>query len=129
MNRPVVKKILIIDDEKEFCFFIKKNLEKSRNFKVYTCWNSQVGIELIKELRPDIILLDIVMPRVSGQEIVAYLKKEDACKHIPVIYLTALVTPKETHSIKCFSGDVRVVAKPAPMSVLLPIIDQTIRQN
>jgi CheY-like chemotaxis protein len=129
MKKTVVKRILVIDDEKEFCFFLKKNLEKRRNFKVYTCWNSQIGVELIKELQPDVILLDIVMPKVNGQEIVAHLKKEEGCKDIPIIYITALVTPKETHKLKYFTGDIRVVAKPAPMNVLLPIIDKTIQQN
>ena len=95
IGRHDLKKILLIDDEKDFCFFIKGNLEKEKEFDVITSTESKEAIKLAKKIKPDLILLDIVMPSLSGNEVAEGLAKEPQTKDIPVIFLTAVVTQEE----------------------------------
>lgn len=83
------KKILIIDDEKDFCRAVKMNLELTGNFEVNAALNGKMGIKLAKKLKPDLILLDIVMPGIDGFEVLKRLKEDNNTIAIPVVMLTA----------------------------------------
>jgi len=61
------KKILLVDDEEDFCFFVKLNLERTGKYQVFTATNGMEGIRLAKQLKPDLIFLDIVMPKMGGR--------------------------------------------------------------
>ncbi|HDH00774.1 MAG TPA: response regulator, partial [Nitrospirae bacterium] len=89
------KRILLIDDEKDFCFFMGRNLEQTGEFEVMTASQGREGINLAREKNPDLILLDINMPQMSGPEIAEILFHDQRTKHIPVIFLTAVVTREE----------------------------------
>lgn len=83
------KKILIIDDEEDFCYFVKKNLEAISNFEIITATRGKKGIQLARKKKPDLILLDIMMPGIDGLEVLKRLKKSEKTQNIPVIMLTA----------------------------------------
>ncbi|MCF8108790.1 MAG: response regulator [Desulfohalobiaceae bacterium] len=89
-------RILLIDDEEDFCFFVKGNLEAGGQFKVLTVNNGSEGLESAKRIRPDLILLDMVMPDMSGDEVALELARDSELKDTPVIFLTAIVTRDET---------------------------------
>ena len=89
------KKILLIDDEKNFCFFVKKNLEITGEFEVITSDCGDEGIDLAREKKPDLILLDIVMPKMMGEDVAAVLIKDPKTKNIPLVFLTAQITKDE----------------------------------
>ena len=82
-------KILIIDDEKDFCYFVKTNMELSGKFKVFISTSSWRGILTALWHKPDLILLDIMMPRTDGFEVLKRLKRYDQLMNIPVVMLTA----------------------------------------
>lgn len=124
-----MRKILIIDDEKDFCYFMKKNLETADNFKVAVCCNPKEGIKYVRELRPDIILLDILMPEVSGQQIAAELKNSRDTQNIPVIFLTALITPDESQMAEHYTSGIHVMAKPVQMTALTHMINELVNHN
>jgi DNA-binding response OmpR family regulator len=84
------KKILLIDDEKNFCFFAKKNLEATGEFVVLCANDPLEGIRFAKRESPDLILLDINMPRKDGFEVLEAIKKNEKTLSIPVIMLTAV---------------------------------------
>ena len=84
------KKILLIDDEKDFCFFVKNNLELTGEFKVVYATNPDKGIRLARQDPPDLILLDILMPRKDGFKVLDMLKKNSKTLSIPIIMLTAV---------------------------------------
>ena len=69
------KNILIIDDEKDFCYFVKKNLELFAGYNVVTATSGTKGIRAAWKEKPDIILLDIMMPGIEGFEVLEKLKK------------------------------------------------------
>jgi DNA-binding response OmpR family regulator len=83
-------RILLIDDEESFCFFVKKNLERNGEFSVIYTTNPDKGIKIAQKNRPDLILLDILMPRKDGFKVLEILKKNFKTLSIPVIMLTAL---------------------------------------
>lgn len=84
------KRILLIDDEKDFCFFVKNNLEQTKKFKVDYATDPEKGLRRAKRRFPDLILLDILMPKKDGFKILEELKKNEKTISIPVIMLTAL---------------------------------------
>lgn len=95
MTEPV--KLLIIDDEADFCYFVRKNLMQSGMFDVVTATSGKHGIELANSEKPDIILLDLLMPGMSGDEVAAVLKRQAATANIPILYLTALATDEDVN--------------------------------
>jgi CheY-like chemotaxis protein len=88
-------KVLLIDDEQDFCELLKANLEMSGEFEVVTANNGNLGIMLAQTESPDIILLDIIMPGIDGATVSNKLKENPATRGIPIIFLTALITPSE----------------------------------
>jgi CheY-like chemotaxis protein len=95
MTEPV--KVLIIDDEVDFCYFVKKNLMRDGLFDVVIATNGKHGIELANNEKPDIILLDMLMPGMPGDEVAAVLKRHAATATIPILYLTALATDEDVN--------------------------------
>ena len=83
------KKILIIDDEKDFAFFVKANLQLISTYDVFIATRGKKGIKTALKEMPDLILLDIMMPGMDGFEALKRLKNDERTYHIPVIMLTA----------------------------------------
>ncbi len=81
-------KIMIVEDEESIVTLVKYNLEKE-GYKVFFNSNGEKAIEDIKVNNPDLILLDWMLPNLSGIEICKILKTEKKYKHIPIIMLTA----------------------------------------
>ena len=86
------KKILIIDDEKDFTQMVKLNLEKSGRFEVFIENKSPHELAEAKRFTPDVILLDILMPEMDGFKVLELLKKDYNTISIPVVMLTAVMT-------------------------------------
>lgn len=83
------KKILIINDNESIREIIQFYLEM-KNYEVYQAINGQEGIDKAKTLVPDLILLDVMMPGISGFEVCTALKKDSKTQEIPVIFLSSL---------------------------------------
>jgi CheY-like chemotaxis protein len=88
-------KVLVVDDEVDFCYFVQKNLMHEEMFDVITATNGKDGIELAASELPDIILLDLVMPDMPGEDVAAALKENPATANIPILYITALATKND----------------------------------
>lgn len=89
-----MKRILIIDDESNFCEMLKIRLE-SHDYNVLIAHDGKEGIKKAKAENPDIILMDIMMPNLSGGDAVRILKDDWSTNLIPVIFLTAAVSKEE----------------------------------
>ena len=83
------KKILIVDDTKDVLQVISRRL-KSWGYEVLTAHSGEEGLRLVEEQEPDLILLDIMMPKMKGREVCAQLKANPRTARIPIIFLTAL---------------------------------------
>jgi len=93
------KKILLIDDEKDFCFFVKQNLEATGEFAVLCANDPLEGIKFARRESPDLILLDIHMPRKDGFGVLEAIKENSKTLSIPVVMLTAV--EGDDAKIKC----------------------------
>jgi CheY-like chemotaxis protein len=85
-------KVLVIDDEVDFCYFVQKNLMRDGLFDVLVATNGNDGIELAKNEEPDIILLDLFMPDMPGEDVADALKENTATADIPILFVTALAS-------------------------------------
>lgn len=84
------KKILVVDDDITLLEMYKERLELA-GYEVDTATNGEEGIKKAQEGKPNLILLDIMMPRVNGFDVMDSLKKHQATVKVPVLMLTALV--------------------------------------
>ncbi len=117
------RKILLIDDEKDFCFFVKNNLELTNEFTVTYATDPTKGIEIAKKEHTDLVLLDIHMPQMEGSDVAVVLKSDPKTRNIPIIFLTAVVTQEETgrEGIREIGGQ-NFIAKPVDTETLASCI-------
>ena len=98
-------KILIVDDVVSNVLLLKILLSNEK-FQVCTANNGTTCIEIAKKEHPDLILLDVMMPDISGFDTAVILKKDEETKEIPIIFLTALNTPADlVHGFKVGASD------------------------
>ena len=83
------KRILLVDDTKDILLVIARRLS-SWGYDVVTADSGEEGLRIAEEQLPDLILLDIMMPKMKGREVCARLKANPKTQRIPVIFLTAL---------------------------------------
>lgn len=119
------KKILIIDDEENFCNLVKKNVEKTNEFEVYAATNGDDGIKLIKEVKPDLILLDIIMPGLDGGDVVSLIRSDSSIKDTPIVFLTSLVRKDEAGA--SFTKGYSLLAKTVTVRELIACIKENVR--
>lgn len=71
----IKKKILVIDDEKDFCALFKRNLESTKEYEVTTAYSGEDGLEKAKEINFDLVITDFKMPGINGKTVMDILKK------------------------------------------------------
>jgi CheY-like chemotaxis protein len=86
---PNGKSILLADDEQFIVVAYRDGLERA-GYKVSVAHNGEEALELLKTMTPDIVLLDLIMPKVSGFEVLQAMKQDENLKNIPVLVLTNL---------------------------------------
>lgn len=122
-------KVLIIDDEEDFCFFVRENLINTGEFDVFVATNGTYGIELARTRSPDIVLLDLMMPDMSGEQVAEELKARPETAGIPRVFLTALATKADTGgNVLKKSGESYFIAKPVRTKELVAAIKERLKQ-
>jgi CheY-like chemotaxis protein len=84
-------RVLMIDDDENFCDVYKALLETTDLYSVTTANNGREGLKLAREHKPDVILVDIVMPDMNGLVVVRLLSNNEVTKNIPYIFITSLI--------------------------------------
>ena len=82
-------RILIIDDEKDLCFFLKANLEARGDYTVKVATSGEDGLYLAERFKPHLVILDIIMPVMDGFKVLEELKKNPKTMAFPVLMLSA----------------------------------------
>ena len=116
------KKILIVDNERDILTLLGKRLS-ARGFSVMTAENGSDAINLAKSKRPDLIILDIMMPEMDGAEVSARLQEDSKTSSIPIIFLTCLFTKKEEREKGHIIGGRVFIAKPYRIEELLKEVE------
>jgi len=88
-NSKKIAKILLVEDDEFLANMYRAKLE-IENYEVVMALNGEAGLHMAEEKNPDLILLDIVMPKMNGFEVLNHLKSDKDLKKIPVILLTNL---------------------------------------
>lgn len=119
--------ILIVDDEADIREFLKYNLEKS-NYTVITAKNGKEGIEVLNKTRPDLILLDVMMPGMDGMEVCALIREKEDIKQPIIAFLTARA--EDYSQIAGFEvGGDDYITKPIRPRVLISRIEALLRRK
>lgn len=86
-------RILVVDDDEDTCDLIRMTLEQ--DFDVLSLTSAQDTSRIIDLFEPDLVILDVMMPKISGFQLADYLKKNPAYKNIPIVFLSAKGTVKD----------------------------------
>jgi len=123
------KKILLVDDEEDFCFFVKLNLEQTGKYEVLTATSGSSGLIMASQELPDLVLLDIIMPEMNGGQVAELLLDNPKTKDIPVIFITAIASRSEVQSQEGVIGGRRFIAKPVTPIELIAKIDPILENS
>ncbi|MDD3287382.1 MAG: response regulator [Alphaproteobacteria bacterium] len=120
---PELHHIVFIDDEQDIVEITRLCLEMVGNLRVSTFLNGQTALACIDELNPDLIIIDCMMPGMSGSETFLELRKRPAVQNTPIIFMTARVQPSEIKEYLSL-GAAGVIPKPFdPMKLTEQIQD------
>ena len=123
----MAKKILLIEDEEMMSNLIKRRLE-ANGYEVATAFDGQTGLELARQSKPDLILLDIMLPKLDGYKVCRFLKFDDKYKVIPIIMLTALGQDTDIALGRDMGADAYLV-KPFDSQTLLGKIQELLEKK
>jgi CheY-like chemotaxis protein len=112
------RRILLVDDEPGFTKIVKLILEERYGYEVREENNPTRALQDAREFSPNIILLDVVMPRMDGGEVYAQLKADPVLRHIPVIFITAIVDEREVSERAGIIGGAVFMSKPVRINDL-----------
>ncbi len=118
--------VLIVDDDPDCVELTKIALEKSGRYIVFSQCDPRQGVAYAKKLSPDIILLDIVMPHMSGLDVLSRLKKDKKTMHIPVIIFSSLADGCSKLEASRLYGD-SYLEKPVNSPLLLETIEKILK--
>jgi len=123
------KYILVVDDDPDLVESVTMKLE-SNNFRVTKAYDGVEAWERIKEDRPDLIILDVMMPRKDGYAVCAEIKKDDQYKDITVVLLTAVCDAVTTTKYTHFGGKTTLaedfISKPIDLDKLMDIVKENL---
>jgi len=119
------RRILIVDDDRDSTHLIKILLEKISHYLVLEENDAAKAHESARDFRPDLILLDIMMPQIDGGDIAAQIDADPGLQRPPIIFLTALVTKAEAKAGLHIQGH-PVLAKPIDIPELINRIEENL---
>lgn len=117
------KKILLVDDEAIITRTLKTFLEGTGAYEVRAENRATKAVQAAREFKPDLILLDVVMPDLEGGEVAALLRADEALKQTPIVFLTALVQRREVRKSGGEIGGFPFIAKPIEPNIVIEVIE------
>jgi CheY-like chemotaxis protein len=116
------KRILIVDDESGFTRLLRLTLESTGKFLVEEVNDGRRTLEVAHYFKPDIIFLDVVMPEIDGGDVATQIKADPELRAVPVVFLTAIVSPKEARHEKAIGG-FPFLAKPVSVEAITHAVE------
>lgn len=124
MTHPLLSNILYAEDEMDIRAIAQVALEDIGGFHVKYCASGREVFEAVKTYRPDLFLLDVMMPEIDGPTLLKELYKIPKLKLVPAIFMTAKIQPDEIKDYKKL-GVIDVIAKPFDPMTLADLIKQS----
>jgi len=116
------KKILAVDDERHIVRLIQVNLERA-GYKVITAYDGREALKKIEEERPDLVVLDVMMPNMNGLETLKQIRSTPTMRDLPVIMLTAKAQDQDIFQGYSYGADV-YLTKPFNPPELLTFVNR-----
>ena len=123
MGGSMAKTILIADDEPNQIATLESFLSQ-RGYKIISASNGEQAFQKSIEFLPQLIILDIMMPKMDGTEVAMVLKHDPRTQNIPIFFVTAVISPEDQSKVS--SNPNRIFAKPVRLDELLGAIQNTI---
>lgn len=118
-------KILLVDDEKDIVEFLQYNLTQE-GFKVITAYNGKEALDKMN-VNPDLVILDVMMPKMDGYEVCTRIRSMDDYKNVPIIFLTAKSSEMdEVHGLNIGADD--FIQKPISPKKLVARVKSNLRK-
>ena len=121
------KRILLVDDEKSFTTLLKLNLEEIGNYEVRVENWPEDAVAAVREFKPHLILLDIIMPRLPGGNVASLIDNDPELKGTPIVFLTAAVRQSRIEENDGIICDHPCLAKPATLHDIVAMIEKHAR--
>ena len=114
------KRILLIDDEPSFTHMLKLNLEETGEFEVRAENSGTEGLATARQFKPDLILLDIIMPHINGCDVAFQMGADRDIKNTPIVFLTAVAKKEDVIAGRAF------IAKPMTVEKVIDCIERNL---
>jgi CheY-like chemotaxis protein len=118
-------RILIVDNSSQFARSARLLLDQSGKYVACTVIDPRRALETARSFKPDLVIVDLIMPQEDGLEVAAQLEADSALHGVPIVFATTLITPEEARDSRRINGH-RIVAKPARRSDLLRIVEESL---
>jgi len=118
-------RILIVDNSSQFTRSARLLLEQTGNYVACAVNDPRRALETARSFKPDLVLVDLIMPQADGSEVAAQLEADWALHSVPIVFVTTLITPEEARAGRRIDGH-RIVAKPVRSSDLLRIVEENL---
>lgn len=122
------KRILLVDDDRSFTNVLKLNLEETGQYTVRVENWAEDAVNAAREFHPDLVLLDLIMPRMPGGNVSAAFLKDPELKNTPIVFLTAAVSKQRVDEHDGIICDRPTLAKPASVEKVIEAIEQYSRK-
>jgi len=120
----MAKKVLIVEDEKVMAELLERKLTKE-GYDVSVARDGEEGLKVMKKVKPDLILLDVIMPKMGGFEVMEEMKKDPEIKDIPVIIISNSGQPVELdRAQKLGAKDWLIKTEFDPQEVIKKVVKQ-----
>jgi len=117
------KRILVVDDEPSVTRLLKLNLEQTGDYEVREVNAGAKAVETAREFRPDLVLLDVMLPDMDGGQVAATLNADSKLKKTPIVFLTGAVNESEVKANKGKIGGFPFIAKPLHVKNVIEAIE------
>lgn len=118
-----IPKILVVDDECSFTRLLRQALSR---YEIREVNDARRALETAREFKPDLILLDVIMPQMDGGDVAVQLRDDPVLKQVPVVFLTASISPKEIGHGSQLLGGYPILTKPLNAEDLIDFIEQNL---
>ena len=122
------KKVLVADDDRSVTELIKSSLE-SKGYDVVITFDGKEALEIAKIYKPDLAILDVLMPEMDGMRVASYLKLDTDTRDIPIIILTGFVDKENEAQVQGSMRSAKFMAKPFNIKDLIVMVENTIKKK
>jgi two-component system, OmpR family, response regulator len=126
VNEPNEKpRILIVDNSSRFARSARLLLDRSGKYVACTVIDPRRALETARSFKPDLVLVDLIMPQEDGPEVAAQIGADWALHGVPIIFLTSLITAEEAKDGRRVYGH-RILPKPTSSSELIKVVEENL---